>query len=284
MKLFGEYLVEKNLISKDQLAVCLIDQVRSMPSYVEVAWNEKMINAEQVLLIVKIQFEKKKGFIDVLKEIGVWNQDFEKKFNEKVSSIRTPLGQLLLNRKILPAEALTHALDEYLSQVSKQSPPAPSGETQGQVSATMAQDSTLTQSAVAYLETFSKGMKDSFEGLGAKCESATTLDSSDLKNCFDNIHLLRGAGRLAKLESSEQLLSALEDVVKRIASSPDSLPQLKIKMFGNSMREAVAILWELRDLISKGQTEKQVLAHGQMQERFNRVLGDLSGFTIDLVA
>lgn len=118
MKLFGEFLVEKELINKETLMNMLVEQVRTMPSYLELSWRSKHISADNLLAILKLQSQKHIGFMEALRELGLWSTEIEGNIFAEASTLKIPLGQILVNNNIITAEALTHALDEFLSSMN----------------------------------------------------------------------------------------------------------------------------------------------------------------------
>ena len=118
-KMLGEFLVRKELISEEQLLLCLVKQQENLESVQEILLKEDILSAEQ-----KINFlEKLTDFgiscKKVLEEMGlgydIWNQ-------VKVQSIESqiPLGQLLIMENILTIDAVQAALTEYERQQPSQ--------------------------------------------------------------------------------------------------------------------------------------------------------------------
>lgn len=116
---FGEYLVSKGTITLDDLIDSLIYQVSSIPSDCEILRNEKIISSEDFLKIFKYQYSENVSFVEACKELNLWQADFEMTIQEKISHLKTPLGEILISKKILDLEALTQLLDEFWSQKSK---------------------------------------------------------------------------------------------------------------------------------------------------------------------
>ena len=59
MKLFGEYLIERNIVSTEQMVAALIRQTSKLPGMAEMAYNKKLMRPDQLFKIMKFQNIKK---------------------------------------------------------------------------------------------------------------------------------------------------------------------------------------------------------------------------------
>lgn len=120
MKLFGEYLIEKNIVSTEQMVAALIRQTSKMPGMAEIAYNKKLLRPDQIFKILKLQNSSRIGFIEAAKELNIWNDSVAEKFEKSLDEVRTPLVQVLIEMEAVRPESVTHALDEFLGDVQEQ--------------------------------------------------------------------------------------------------------------------------------------------------------------------
>jgi hypothetical protein len=119
MKLFGDYLVERKLISNQVLAEVLIEQLKSIPSTAEVVFEYKLLSTDQILAVLRKQTEAKKGFVEAARDLELWSEDIARRVEEVLGVVRIPLGQLLINSGKVSIEQITDALDHFLSEAPK---------------------------------------------------------------------------------------------------------------------------------------------------------------------
>ncbi len=120
MKLFGEYLIEKNIVSTEQMVAALIRQTSKMPGMAEIAYNKKLLRPDQIFKILKLQNLSRSGFIEAARELNIWNDSVAEKFEKSLDEVRTPLVQVLIEMEAVKAETVTHALDEFLGDAQDQ--------------------------------------------------------------------------------------------------------------------------------------------------------------------
>jgi hypothetical protein len=113
MKLFGEYLVDKNLISEKQLLDALILQIEEQPSVVKIVRDLGLLNQEQILQVLKKQTIDRISFIEAAKTFSLLNEESILKIFNDLASKRTPLGEMLIRTNSLDLTTLTRALDDF---------------------------------------------------------------------------------------------------------------------------------------------------------------------------
>ena len=59
MKLFGEFLIEKNVIGNETLAKALVMQIKSLPSIPEVVLESNLLTVDQLLSVLRLQQGKR---------------------------------------------------------------------------------------------------------------------------------------------------------------------------------------------------------------------------------
>lgn len=113
-KLFGDFLVERSLITKNQLTEALVEQLRGVPHVATLAFDDQLIESEELYEILKLQQSENIDFISALKTLQSDSESVIEVLRTRLMNIRKPLGQILVERGFLTLEKLTSELDEFL--------------------------------------------------------------------------------------------------------------------------------------------------------------------------
>lgn len=243
-KLFGEYLVEKSLITEEQLLDALIIQIEEQDSVVKIVRDLNLMNSNEILQVLKAQVLNQRSFLDSAKDLSFWNQGKVDKIFNYLSTQRTPLGEILLKKKILDISQLTSALDEYFGE---------------KVKTTSAEDLKIASKETILLKNNIESDKmddaynDFFEFIKPKYFSLSESITSELKmvkkinlnvwhELCDETHRMQGAANLYDLtpvaqvfEKSEKAFRVIlsgklsdlnEDVIHKITAALDDLNKL----------------------------------------------------------
>lgn len=186
MKLFGEFLVDKKLISIDQLLGALLVQLEEQPSLARLTMEHKLLNVSELLEVLKSQSKNKSTFLAAAASFSFWDPQKEERLMHYLSNAKTPLGEILIKNNSLDVGTLTNALDEYFGdkpaeefgnslQILPQSCLEKFALAVKSVSGEKLDDSTLLQSLVEMLagiksEATKQGMSSLFE-FSSKLES-----------------------------------------------------------------------------------------------------------------
>lgn len=119
MKLFGEYLVEQNLISKHELVNVLLEQIKNIPSMAECVYDAKLLSDDDLLETLKYQASNYVDLLSALKALNKWNEVLEKKIKIHMQEKRIPLGQLLVKQGKIEFDALAKHLDDFIYECKK---------------------------------------------------------------------------------------------------------------------------------------------------------------------
>ncbi len=253
MKLFGEYLIEQKLITEDQLAATLIEQMRSLPTLAEVIFDSKLMNTSEIVRVLAFQAKRQLDFKAAAVKLNLWNQDLELKTQKIISEKRVPLGQLLYANKMLTIQDLTKAFDEFIS--------------------------VQANNRLSFQRESDKPALGNFEKMKIKFfitlfdEKQKNYSETFLKDktAFDKIrishelNILRGAARIANLEVCESLLIGLFsyiDKFEQIILSEESLQTCSVFL---------SLLREVRDILSETFSEQTFLTKIENQTRMNEL-------------
>lgn len=252
MKLFGEYLIEKGLIDAESLVDALIEQVRSLPTTVEIVRAQKLMSAANIVKAFKIESETGGSFVAAAKALGAWTPEVETVVNREVKLRRMPLGQILVRRGILSVEKMAAALDDFLGDLpvdARKSGRGPA--TAPVVHLTSVQKETPLTEAVRgeFTESRLSRFAAFFDGMVTSQPVA-----SDLRATADELHLLRGTSRLVGAPRLERLVVLLEDSANFLAKHPKPDTE-RMARLAIAAGDAVRVVRSIAEILSRGMAE-----------------------------
>jgi hypothetical protein len=246
MKYFGEFLVQQKIISEDQLLMTLVEQVKSTPSLVEIAFENHFFPSSQLLSVLRLQHQENISFIGAAQKLNLWSEELAHKAHEVTSAKRAPLGELLVSRGLLKVEQLSKFLDEFFAK--REVPTAPAGSP-----VTLA--ASVTEPSV-YCESFTKGFYEDCKRLFDSL-AAGGVDIELLKNNVEQWHRVLGAAKLEQWTLSASLVAKIEQVVL-LLSKKDFL-KMTAELRGQArtaLQSALSLVWAVRQEIESGAGEK----------------------------
>ncbi len=113
-KLFGEFLIDQQLVTEEQLTCALVHQIKLMPSTVEVIFQHKLLPNHKIIEILKCQQTTGRDFRSSAKFLGFWSNDLETTVQTLLEKARTPLGEVLVSLGFVTPLTLTQSLDQYI--------------------------------------------------------------------------------------------------------------------------------------------------------------------------
>jgi len=118
-KLFGEFLVEKNFATTEQVLDAVITQLRSVSSTAEVIFDNALLQPADQLRILGHQQYAGTDFRTSAATLGLWTEELAEKVADLVQAKRRPLGEVLVELGFLSVQSLTQALDLYIEASAK---------------------------------------------------------------------------------------------------------------------------------------------------------------------
>lgn len=297
MKLFGQYLVDKGVISKSDLVRALIIQLENTPSITSVILENDLLTTDQLYQIFQLQADHKSGFIEAARELGCWGTKIQEQVEKILSSKRKPIGEILVKLGATEISNISKALDEFLGELG-------SAPVQAAAAAPVpvAKEENLETEVVDILseieaieETVEAAVEESGSGLSSDvvtyCEKfsldtfleATSLLSFDqagvftserVKEAVELLHSLKGTARFAQLVRSEAVINSMENSLNTVlkVGVEKVTPPLVIKLESHSKRN-LDLLWNLREDISAGMSEAQSLESRNLVGAFRQLTG-----------
>jgi hypothetical protein len=303
MKLFGEYLVEKSIITADQLVMALVEQNAKLPSVAQIAFERKLIPSDEILKVFKIQFEKKTGFIEAARELNLWNDQIHQETEKQIGALRVPLGQILVETASIPLESITHALDNFLgdiekaleeeadSKVSEVSVEIPDVDmpavdavslTEFMTEATPASPSSDSGDYSNYCDILNADRKEILLS-SISLMKAGDVSLSPLKTVKDILHLLKGATRFASVQQSESIIATMENIMEMIMGAEiGKISADFIANAGSACEKNVNLLWEMSEKLQRGVSEEEMFKSTEFKHSFETISASLEMIRFDL--
>jgi hypothetical protein len=263
-KLFGQYLVEKGLLKEDELVLALVDQIKKLPSIIEIIFEKKMLSSKEILSILLLQQNEKLSFVEAAKKLQLWTKELELKVDLELSYKKIPLGELLVSSKVLSLESIVEALDEFLTESSQEAVSKSSPITNISNEPLVVTPSISTD----YSTYFDKLSLETY--LEFKILLGLSSSSSDdvvglVKKGIDAIQILKGAARFVNLSQSEKLIQKILDLqnqaLKLIQDGKTKNELIKFEDDGLKMMDA---LWLIREELENGKIEDDIIKNNSI--------------------
>jgi hypothetical protein len=304
MKLFGEYLIEKNIVSTEQMVAALIRQTSKMPGMAEIAYNKKLLRPDQIFKILKLQNLSRSGFIEAARELNIWNDSVAEKFEKSLDEVRTPLVQVLIEMEAVKAETVTHALDEFLGDAQDQyTENQLSNQTRESIESASIKDTPITEGseevktqpdilseissqpdldpvninpealadASPYCSIFTEEKKNQIENHFIQLENGG-ISIPVMNSIRENLQVLSTAARSAHAMMSASVLHGMIVMVDQILKTPaNNISEDFISRIGKVNIEAINFLWRLSVKIQTGVSEENLIVEPQTKKQFEAI-------------
>jgi HPt (histidine-containing phosphotransfer) domain-containing protein len=294
MKLFGEYLIERNIVSTEQMVAALIRQTSKLPGMAEIAYNKKLLRPDQLFKIMKIQNEQHSGFIEAAKELNIWNEQLSKQFETIADELRTPLIQILIEMEAAKLESITHALDDFLGDVkdsiesgSLTVEPIEKIEVIEPIQQTdSSPTSVLSSTYSGYCQLFTEDKKKMIENALDQLQNGG-ISISVMTTLKDHLHALVTAARNASAKMSENVLNCMEGMMDQILATPASnINEEFITRIGKVNLDAIDFLWQLSVKLQTGQNEDELMLDTDLKKNYEKIAAavEITKFDLDFLS
>lgn len=293
---FGDYLVQKNVISYEQLLQALCFQIESMPSMVRIVIENKVVDAKEMLELIKKQAKDDLDILHLLKSEKKISDDKIVELEMKQFSYKVPLGEALVKLNFSTIDIIDRHLKEFYDQKfnltnDEKSTAVKSNEVEMNAAAleslrelgfdidvpatNVAVNSIETKPFIdQYLDLFSEKFKKKLLKLLEIIEKEVQTDS-DISNYFNSLyrdlHLLKGAVVLSELTSQEKFLNAWEIKIESLLSKNNDEIRSWCKSQLSLLVQSVNLLWDARLQIEVHKTDAGI----ESSERFVSEIEDL---------
>lgn len=271
MKLFGQFLVDQGLITKDDFLKAMITQANELPSLPSAIHDLKLLTLDQQMQAFDYQSTHLKDYRVACIELGLWDEAyFEHALIRFYLSRLQPLGEILVREGCLTASQLADALAKYVEiidyqnteaspLISKVESPAPQPRIERGTSDTFSP----AEKTLCYL--YCRHFSDA---RFAKLLELAENPSEDLKaSAKRDLTAIRTAASLIRADRSKELI----EKIQRASETPE-------RVLPNDMAidQAIRVLWELRECFSAGMTEAAALqSNPSLNDRLQESLSAL---------
>ena len=114
--MFGKYLVERGLLTEEQLLEALEQQRTMRPSIGRLALEHRLLDLDQVVEVIERQATSPMRFCALAVELGFLTPAQREELLVAQSEAHTPLGQVLAATGALPIDVLEDSLERYLER------------------------------------------------------------------------------------------------------------------------------------------------------------------------
>lgn len=207
--LLMQYLMEQKLVKAEQIVEALVEQVRSLPSSVEVVFELKLLTHEALFNILAEQQISGTDFQKSANKLGFWSDELRDRIHLELSNRRRPLVQILVQLGYLSLQNLPPVLNGYVELANRVSPSVRSEAAEKSVAA-----KPLTEDS-QYSEPRPMAMLDSF----LISEYAEALDTKFIPSMKNLLVLLQGKSRDKEAMASAIKFGLMESVMIRAAAN-----------------------------------------------------------------
>jgi nucleoside diphosphate kinase len=294
-KYFGEFLVEKGVITKDNLVDALVEQVSTTPPLCQIVFENNIIDSQKLFEIFRHQQDYSSDFISSCKTLGCWSQDVQLKINACLDELRKPLGHILVSRGWIDLKKLTHMLDEFLSQLNIQVPKTESLAVQIKTPEVPAPASVLVAASPLddLLETIQPGILSELDEIFDEKKKkmvrvALSLIKDNLesdpnvcKKLFSDIvkilTSLNDQLAMLALEKITELFSAMIGTISKINAGQGTLSKEKLSQSTAELTKAIDLAWTLKQSILAEATERSFFSDQVQRQAFDTQISSLKG-------
>lgn len=279
MNLFGEYLVEQKYISAADLLKLLVEQVRTAPSLMEVTFEAQLLEPEEILAVLSLQHNRGSDFKTACHDLGYWTPALEEKIQQELLRKKIPLGQLVMEAKLMSMQELVSALDKFMQENEKKSKTAtvvePSLEKSSETKAVMPFTSLSDTGVLELQDLFSSDCKNILmEQLELLTSSPASPKEREVagQRCMVEIHTLRGGAKFLRLNRLEELLSVMEQALGKIKNKPSEVQDWIL------LSDGVRVSWDLCTSVVANKSEEFFFNQSDLQQQYLETLNLLKRF------
>jgi hypothetical protein len=297
-KYFGEFLVEKGVITQDNLVDALVEQIAATPPLCQLIHQKKILGTSKIFEAFRYQQDKQVEFMSACVALGFWNKDVQDKVSSALDEIRKPLGHILVSKGLLDLKKLTTMLDEFLSQLSIKetttknevvsSQPVEVAPVEEILEKTVESSSPILQDLV---ETYQPGilseLEETFDERKRKMmrvafsliKDNAGVDKAICKKLMLDImkivRSLNGLLGLLGLDKLSELLMSTEEYLNNVNSLVEDRSQIDLINDTEILIKAIDLAWSLRSSTITNANERVFFSEKKNYTDYDHVLGQL---------
>ncbi len=277
---FGDYLVEKSLISHDSLMHALCYQIESVPSLIRILFESKVISSDLIVEALKSQVKKDVDIINVLLSENKITQKQLDDLVKKQSSHKPPLGETLLRLNLMSAAEIEQHTNNYFSEMDaiaeknnnkfelsnaaleslkELGMEIPGMSVDGQVLTMVSQE---RKEVVHFLNLFSEKQKNRLIKL-IEIMEGELVKSNPIANYFNSLfrdfHIIKGAATFSDITILEPFLNKWDLTIDEVLLKGEEGLNAWSKTHLTNLKSVIENLWQLRLKMEKDNSDLGIM-------------------------
>lgn len=253
MNFFGNYLVDKGLVTTDELVRSLSKQASDLIPLPQIVFDEQLLSNDDLLKSLERQAVTGESWIEAMDGLGLWNENLKEKLRDLQKSRRRPLGHILVeNSEKCDLESIKGALEAFNKEVYSQSG----------VKCDFSFQAISGDAQRRYVEVFEDRKKDALEKRFNEFSSDFSSspmeeNKKDLVQISDDLSVVLETAVYAKAEISQSLASLMIQGLDRILKYIETILETDFNVWIAPLLRGLDVLWEVRTFIDKSGSEKE---------------------------
>jgi hypothetical protein len=291
-KYFGEFLVEKGVITKENLVDALIEQIATTPPLCQVIYQKKILPTATVFDAFRFQQDHQVEFMQACKSMGLWTKEVQDKAYESIDELRKPLGHILVSKGLIDLKKLTHMLDEFLSQLASTSVPQSKPEVKapeviitpklsaGDLLADLPesiQPGILMELDETFDEKKRKMIRVALSLVKDNAGTDVGICKKLIQDCFKIIHGLNEMLSMLALDKLSEFLTAMESYLNNIQGRMQDRSKESVIADTELLTKSIDLAWSLRLSIMANATEREFFKEEVTAQQFSNLMASLKG-------
>lgn len=271
MNFYGNYLLSKNIVSKEQLCKALSYQTKKSSGYLGHLVEKKYIPKNKLISILKLRDKNNTTILESIDKIGLLSNECLDCIKNYQLENKIPLGQILielfdLDRNLL-AEELINFNSEYKKNIEK-----------NEFNFSFNNIDEKTQGE--YLKLLKDEKKSSIENelnrLKKDLKNSSEEDiRSDFEILLESFKSLHASANFARAEVSSLILSKIIIFIEGNLDLIKNLNEDEIDKFIHSICRAIDVVWEIRTFLYNCKNEKEYWENLVSRENYFKVIDKL---------
>jgi len=277
---FGDYLIERKIITPAQLIEALAFQLENLPSMIRIVHESDLVSSADLLDLIKSQIKHDLDIFTILLGQKKLTQTQLNEFALKQWSRRIPLGEVLVKLNLMTRDQLEVHLDSYFESKDRQSAASSKNDVHisdaaleslrelGIDTSALGEVPTVSAQKIVYapkeevnnfLTVFNEKQKNKMLKLIDFIEE-TKNRKDDVGNyinsLFRDLHLIKGAVFFSEIRLLERPISKWDESLEKALTGNSEAINNWCTLYLKKMRLFVNQTWSIREKIETDQTDE----------------------------
>lgn len=270
MSFFGDSLLEKGLITEQDLVQALVAQSNSLPSPLQIVHEENLLSSEEILNVISSR-QAGESFLTACENLEIDTGSMKQVILERQKTERPPLGQILVDQFGVDLQVISGELQASEPEVNtsnSSSNPATEIENPASQDCNFSFPSVSGETKKQYLEFFSSQIKSSLE------KEFHNVSKDNLSMIEETVQQLTAAASFARMEVSftvcDKFIALIEKMIDKGIESFD-IDEVKAICLST-----LDVLWELHRFIDISGTEAEFWSNEVSRKNFDAAISNLT--------